>query len=540
MPAVLEHTIGRWLHKLGAAVSPRLLREKLQTHPDYPSLLSVTDVLDELYIDNAALQMDTGRLHEAPLPLLAHNTSHAEFVIIENIEKQVKNNPAFEKNQNGAVLLAEKPLGWQHPENEKALKEEKQKQKALQATAGFVIVLAFLSFSREFSFTPAALLLTALTGLTVAILIVQREMGIATPIGEKLCGAGGGNGCDAVMHSGGSRLVKWMSWADVGIIYFTTYSLLLTIAMYTGGNITVLVLLSAAALPFTLFSLFYQWRVVKKWCRLCLLTVAVLWLQAALALAQVVMAKGDLWRAVVLNDFLLAAFLFTIISASWLLLIKPLLQNYKQLLTEKFALLRFKNNPAVFESLLTQQRRVDTTPFEHDMQLGNPAAPLQIMVACNPYCGPCAKAHEVLHDILNSNDIGLTIRFTVKTEDREDKKTQAVQYLLKLLHYSSPAQKRKALHDWFVWMNYEKFVTQYPLRGNAPDVVRQLSLHEQWTKEAEIKFTPTVFINGFQMPKQYDAGTLKQVLRRSEWLMKAEKKMMISYKKARDIIQSRG
>lgn len=510
MAAILEHTIGRWLRKLGADVSPRLLREKLQTHPDYPSLLSITDVLDELRIDNAALQIDKEQLSEVPLPFLAHDAAHMEFIVIDNLVKQVK--PDFEKKWNGTVLLVKKPEGWHHPENEKVLIVVKQQQQMRLVVVGIIIVLAFLSLSVSFSFALAALLLTAMAGLAVAILIVQRELGIATPIGEKLCGADSNSGCDAVMHSRGSRLGKWLNWADAGIIYFTAYSLLLIIALYTGGTLSLLVLLSAAALPFTLFSLYYQWRVVKKWCRLCLLTVLALLLQAAIVL-RFGEVLGELLQAVVLNDYLLTAFLFTAVSAVWLLLIKPLLQNNKNLLTEKFALLRFKNNPVVFEALLKEQRRVDTTPFEHELQLGNPDAPMQILVACNPYCGPCAQAHEALHELVNGSDIGLTIRFTVKTEDREDKKTQAVQYLLQLLHYSSTIQKRKALLDWFALMDYETFVTEWPLTGNTTDVALQLFQHTQWTKDAEIKFTPSVFINGMELPKQYQITDLKGVLR---------------------------
>ena len=48
----------------------------------------------------------------------------------------------------------------------------------------------------------------------------------------------------------------------------------------------VLSLLSLAALPYVGYSLFYQWRVVKQWCRLCLATQAVLLAQAGLVLYE--------------------------------------------------------------------------------------------------------------------------------------------------------------------------------------------------------------------------------------------------------------
>ena len=69
-----------------------------------------------------------------------------------------------------------------------------------------------------------------------------------------------------------------------------------------------------------------------------------------------------------------------------------------------------------------REQEIDTTSFENDLQLGNPDARLQIMVACNPYCGPCAKTHKILHELVEKNDIGLTIRFIVKNKNNSDSK----------------------------------------------------------------------------------------------------------------------
>lgn len=520
MEAGLENTVGRWLRKMDIFVAVSLLREKMQAHPDYPSLLSVTDTLDELGIDNAALQIEKERLHETPLPFLAHDAAHGDFVVIDNISKQVKAAPDFEKSWNGTALLGEKPEGWQHQENERAIKAEKRKERGWRIALTILILLSFLTLSQLFSFILAGLLASAFAGIGIAVLIVEYELGIVNPIGEKLCGTGRHNGCDAVMHSKGSHIGKWLSsitigWADAGIVYFTAYSLLLVITMYTGGPLSILAILSAAALPFTLFSLYYQWRVVEKWCRLCLLTVAMLWMQAGITLlpAAAGTAKGFAVTTITFADALLAVFLITAVSAIWLLLLKPLLQNNKELQAEKFALLRFKNNPVVFEAVLNKQRQVDTTPFENELQLGNPDAPLQILVACNPYCGPCSQAHDKLHELVTSMDVGVTVRFTVKANDPEDKKTQAVLYMLQLLHYSNPAQKRNVLHDWFVLMNHAKFADEYPLPDSPADVTEMLAEYEQWAEDAGIRFTPTIFINGRELPKQYQVKDLNVVLR---------------------------
>lgn len=528
MAAKPEQIVHRWLRNLEIEVSPSLLSEKLQFHPNYPSLLSVTDSLDDLGIDNAALQIDKERLHEVPLPFLAHNTNKGEFVIINNIEQQIKSNPDFDKNWNGTALLAEKPGNWQSLENLDRLVKEKKRSQTIVMALITVVSLTGLCLINNFSLQLTGLLTITMAGCAIAVLIVQHELGISNELTERLCSTGKNTDCDEVMHSKGSSIGKLMNWADAGIIYFASYSLLLIILLYTGntGNISLLAILSCVAVPFTLFSLFYQWRVVKKWCTLCLLTVSILWLQFALLLPVTLsLSKGEL-NNISFNTISFTAFVLSIVAVAWLLIIKPTLQKNKELTDNNFSLLRFKNNPDVFESFLTQQRKVDTSSLKNDLQLGNANAPVQIMVACNPYCGPCATAHRTLHEMAEENNIGLTIRLSVKTENKEDKRTTAAEYIMQLVVNKSTDFKRKVLLDWYDLMDIEKFRMKYPLQ-NGTNVWQQLLDHEQWINEAKIEFTPTIFINGYQLPRQYRINDLKNFLRRIGNITVTSEKAMV-------------
>ncbi len=67
MPS-FDTTINNWLSLLGIRVSPRYLTQQLQTHPDYPSLLSITDTLEEMGIEHAAIQIEKEQLPEIPTP----------------------------------------------------------------------------------------------------------------------------------------------------------------------------------------------------------------------------------------------------------------------------------------------------------------------------------------------------------------------------------------------------------------------------------------------------------------------------------------
>jgi len=80
---------------------------------------------------------------------------------------------------------------------------------------------------------------------------------------------------------------------------------------------------------------------------------------------------------------------------------------------KEIALLKWKRNPTFFVSLLYQQQVANITPWLDDIILGDQFAPLQIMVACNPYCRPCATVHTQLDHLLDNypGNFGITIRF---------------------------------------------------------------------------------------------------------------------------------
>jgi hypothetical protein len=62
-----EHILYRWLRSMKIPVSKMFLKQQLLSHPDYPSLLSITDTLDELNI-----HCGKRWIGKIPIPFLAH------------------------------------------------------------------------------------------------------------------------------------------------------------------------------------------------------------------------------------------------------------------------------------------------------------------------------------------------------------------------------------------------------------------------------------------------------------------------------------
>jgi len=534
MSITLSTTVYNWLKELKVPVSKGYLNQRLLSHPDYPSLLSITDTLDELGIDNTAIQIEKELLPEIPTPFMAHlDGDFGEFVTIKNRDNLDKQFPGFFDRWKGVVVVAEKTERWEHEQNSEWMKKEKAKQKVGSFTFSILALFIFLPIVISFSWVQAILMLIAMAGVFVSWFIVSTDIGIENKIADQICGKDAD--CNSVIHSYTISLPFGIGWSDAGIIYFPFLLVSLIIVSFnnTAGDIyQLLAILASAAIPVTIISIYYQWRIIKKWCRLCLITVALLLVQFFVLLPELLKVLKNGFGNANINDAALLVFLLFITTAAWLWL-KPLLQENKDLEAENFAALRVKNNPDVFEALLQQQRKLDTIPFEEDLQLGNPDAYLQIMVACNPYCRPCAQTHKVLHGLVEKSDVGLTIRFMVKTGNKKNMKLQAAEYILQLLSYQTIEYKRKALNDWYELMNLERFKEMYPINESnemqlidgipgsvngspSPKEKMGLELHERWTKENNIASTPTIFINGYELPKQYSAADLKIIAKRTE------------------------
>ena len=89
--AEFDQTVERLFYASGIDVDREFLKRRLRSHPNYPSLLSLTDTLEELEIDYAAAEVEKSQLSELEPPFMAHTSEnhYDDYVIIEN-KKQLK------------------------------------------------------------------------------------------------------------------------------------------------------------------------------------------------------------------------------------------------------------------------------------------------------------------------------------------------------------------------------------------------------------------------------------------------------------------
>jgi uncharacterized membrane protein len=533
---LIDATI-KFLSLLNVKVTNLTLEKDLYNHPDYPSLLSVNDVLTEYGVGNVSLKVPLDQLVEIPTPFIALIKGEAayslSFTIVETIsgdnikyynpEKYQWENISradFEKTwSSGVVLLADAEGATGEKDYSKKRREEKRLKIAKYVTfltlPVFTIIAcltALIKYSQPALF-PVIFTVFTLLGCIVGGLLLWYGIDEYNPVAQQICGAGKKTNCGAVLNSKASKIAG-ISWSVIGFTYFAggLFTLLFT-GILTTSTLFILAWLNVLAVPYVFFSVYYQWRIAKQWCVLCLSVQGLLVLQLVTAFAagwHTTLTINEVFNSDLLIPVLFAyAIPFIIVS-----LLLPAYRSAKENKRNKTELQRLKHNPQIFEALLGKQKTITESAVGLGIVLGNPDATHKIIKVCNPYCGPCAKAHVPMEELLHNNpDLQIQIIFYA-TNDEGDKKAPPVKHLLAIAGKGSEQLTQQALDDWYLpeKKDYEVFAAKYPMNGELKQQDDKVNAMHNWCNKTEIAFTPTFFVNGYQLPEMYSVSDLKYFL----------------------------
>lgn len=506
----LISVIHQWLSLMSISTEKKYVSQRLLSHPNYPSALCITSLLDDLGIENGVVKIDEVQLSEIPTPFLAF-IDREEFAIVTNLERIENSIENFKSRWNGIVIYAEKPAEIVVPDELKKIKNLQHGLRMKWAMA--MIVMAVLSGMAlvQSTILNAILCLLSILGLVICGSIVLRELGINSVVSQKLCGQGEKTGCDAVLHATVSKLPLDIRFSDVGVSFFSGIMFLLLMNAYVTEYYQKTAQLfiagvSLASIPFTFYSLYYQWKVIKQWCRSCLLVVIILWITAAMQ-SQYPFNLNSINIASALR----IASIFVLPGTLWLL-IRAHLNHHQELINSNLLLQRVYRSPELLENHLHSQGKIDTTPWDHDYQMGNCNAACQIIVVSSHFCGPCAETHELLLRLLakHQDEVGITVRYLIKSDEQNSPKTTLARHMLKHAlatqgFLKDPQQVRQMLSSWYRWKDSEKFMAFYPVAKEKMDmdVDDLLEQQEKWCNTSEIYYTPTVIINGYKLESPY-------------------------------------
>ena len=495
-------------------------------HPQYPSVIALIVTLKEWRVESIGVQLGIHQLKDIPYPAIAYlRNNNGHFVVLQKwdydylcyIDSEIgavrETISDFQKKWTGVVLLVEA--------NERSGEvgyEEKRKKEVFYQWSHYivwmlsVIFLILPSFVISISVVPYYLL--KIVGAAFCFLLVQKQLGVTSKAVDAFCGLGSKSNCDEVIHSPGSKLFGVISLSEIGALYFAGGILTLMISAFAGiSTSSLMVTLTVLLLPFTLVSVYYQWRIVKAWCPLCLVVMLIIWLEV-LFLVPVLSSVSFEIKSLVISGLG-----FSLPLIFWLSIRERFMDSYRLPNLER-TLYRFTRSKQVFQSLLYKQPKIDLGNFSHEIKTGNAEAPVTITLVSNPNCGPCSAAHAAVEDLLErfENKIKVNFRFTLNPNEPESNSTKVVKHLI-ALSLTDSKNSLQALSSWYLQggrIDINQWMSKYTapeLDGEKGKVNQILSEHANWCLRVGITATPTLFINGMKYPEEYTLSDLKFQIR---------------------------
>ncbi|HEY8930481.1 MAG TPA: cysteine peptidase family C39 domain-containing protein [Mucilaginibacter sp.] len=520
-----EAAINKLLKSLSISIAPEKISAELEKHPDYPSLLAISDILSWFGIENAAYRVDRANLPTVPCPFIAHtHINNGDFLVVHKLDenevvvssdtwnKHKLSLQEFKKLFKGVVLTAESSSDFAPDRSFMALLSSIKTP--LMATAILLVLFAALfqsGFFAGITWQAGVLSVFKTAGLITSLLLLVQSIDSNNPLVLKLCQGDTKNNCNAILSSKAAKVFDGLSWSEVGFFYFGGTWLLLLFGGNQPAIWMALTVLNIVSLPYTFYSIYYQARVAKQWCVMCCTVQALLWLE----FISVITNARESFAATGINwvNAGITIFICLLIPVVLWQLLKPLFLKVQQLQPLKSQLHKFKYNTELFTNTVTAQAKYTQPDDEWCIVLGNVEANNIITMVSNPYCPPCSKMHKALDELLDNNgNIQARIVFTANNTD-DDIKTPVTRHLMALNEGADKALVKKALHDWYEQKqkSYEAWAKVYPVQLNEANFYKLERQHE-WCKLAEVSATPTMLLNGYRLPELYQIADLKYML----------------------------
>ncbi len=528
----LVHVVEKILSIKGIKYTDKFVRDSILSHPDYPSLLSVSDTLEKYKIDVLAIKIDDDKLNQVPTPFVAqvHNNNNDLFYTIEDVceneiicfddsNKLMKiKRKDFLKQWTGVGLLLEASKESKEPNIDKVLYKRNFQKVLLGIISVSLVIFGAMSLYNGLHTNFNLLIATGsyiflkIIGLIVGVFLLWFEIDQYNPTLQSFCTSGANSkiNCNAVLTSKYAKLFDGnISLSILSFSYFLGTLSFLLFSNFNKESVAILAFFSFLTLPVIIVSIYSQAFVIKQWCKFCMLIQGVLILEITIAVFS------NFYRMPIktyTNGLLLLILLLTPIVV-WLL-IKPLLEQEKETNLYKRGLKKLKNNPIVLQGLLQKSRKIKTPTKGLGITIVNPKAKYSIIKVCNPYCNPCAKAHPILEGLVQQGKINLQILFTATT-DKEDYKAKPVAHFLAIDEQGDSNKTQEALNNWYLAeeKNYEKFASKFSMNnGMLLEQNVKIEAMSKWCEDENITHTPTIFINGYELPKEYRVEDLRDVL----------------------------
>ncbi|WP_406826388.1 vitamin K epoxide reductase family protein [Pedobacter sp. KACC 23697] len=503
------------LYALGISHTQKFSNKYYSEHPHKYNLFGISQMLSDYGINNAGIRIanKSDDIAEIECPFIAQ--VGGSFAVVYGVDHKLVEYRVGDLNfkidredfceaWSGVALLLESNPGSIEPGYRDNHRDETINFCLKAVLSLFVAIFLFLLIVRDyqnFDFGTSLSLFINILGLSVGWMLIQKQLEIHSSYTDRICSILKQADCNDILKSDEAKILGVVSWSEVGFSYFLSN---LIVIVFFKHLLFFYAIVNLCVLPFTLWSIWFQKFKIKQWCVLCLLVQVLLWS---------VFITNLMFEHFYLTDFkvtdviiLFCVYLIPIPALTLFLQFISKLSKIENIIQEINSL---KSNEGLLASMLKEQPHYPSEIKNSEILFGNKKAKVLITILTNPHCPPCAYMHSRVESLLKSNPNGICIQYIFSSFgpglDISNK------FLIAIYQNNNELETAKIYQEWFETgkLDKESFFEKFQIDVNSKEVTHEFEKHKNWITETQLQITPTIMVNGYKLPLNYQIEDLR-------------------------------
>ena len=498
----------KYLKKVKIKIDEEEFLFQFKSHPDYSSLLAISDTLNFFNINNGALRVPSSNIEMMPDYFVAglKTDDFSYFSLVEKkeftyectshkgVEYKINLSLSELKEQwDGFILLIENEERYQTKNIETS--------KSVSNNYLFIILLfvtvVFFSYNNIKLFL---FYLFPLSGIFLSIAALKDLFNTKFNLISKICDFGSNMDCDSIVNSKHWKIFEKLRLSDLSFVFFTVqFMTLLVFSFYSSQDLffNLQLIILVFTLPIIPVSIYYQKFVAKKWCTICLLIISILLLE----ITYIIVIRSGFYLTFSPRTLVVFSLLFVTFFFLWSKL-RILVEKLNDLKLVEIEANRFKRNYSIFKNSLVVNK-IQTKP-SLELIKDIDKKKLHIVFITSPYCKYCLNHYEVVKKIKKkyANLIRLDIFF--KTNFDKEKSKKIFQNFMEIFQTCDINYFFLAMDSWYEDKNIEKWLEKYEQYNLDIEKVDGMIIKQNtWCNENNLNFTPCILIEGYLFPTEF-------------------------------------
>ena len=510
MKTILEY----FLDTLDIRYTKRFTRNLFQEHPHNNNMYGLKRMLDVYGVKILGVYVNTKNLQELNYPCILH--IHGDFVIgmdcrdntvrfLQHGKETTMSFDVFQQTWTGNALVVQETTDAIEPDFKEHRRDELISLAKTYSIPIMLIIAVVIGLARNFGnlcITDAIHLFLCSLGIIICSMLMEKQLYGESHYGDRICSLLDHANCGSVLD-GPKTKVFGISWSEIGLGYFIANILLLSVVPSFFGAVTAL---NWIAMLYGIWSIYYQWRVAKNWCLLCIVVQSIIWTMGIIAAVY--------YFTVPIAVSFISCQLSYIVFAIIIVVVHQhaaacATENKCMYVVQRYRALKANGNVA--KALIDNSEYYETTLDDSSVIFGNPNAKMRVTILSNPHCAPCAKMHKRVEEILNMEEKNICVQYIFSSFNEQLK--DSCRYLISCFLNNPETEVRRKFSLWYTKdkFNYERIIKQNETNIHTPEIEEEMKKHAVWCEKTSLSATPTVLVNGHILPKEYELEDLPMI-----------------------------